>query len=80
MKTMNRNQHVMCMANNIVKGKGLGFRNIQDEEVITCHDKEKLEQKILNYDCDHFSKVKESEAHDDKMHNNIIDDDIRDKC
>ena len=33
----------------------------------------------MNYNKTHFSKVKDSEVHKDKMHENIIEDNIRDK-
>ena len=34
---------------------------------------------MLNYNKKHFIKVKESAVHKDKMHGNIVDDDVRDK-
>ena len=34
---------------------------------------------MMNHDSKHFSKVKESEVCNDKMHENMIDNDVRDK-
>ena len=59
---MNRNGNFTCITNNVGKDKRVGLRRVQDEEGIVHHKKEKIEQKLINYDKKHFSKAKESEV------------------
>ena len=78
-KTLNINWDFRSVTSSVGKGKSLGLRSIQDEEVIAYHNKEKKYKKIMLYGHNYFSKVKESEVWNDKMYGNIIDDKIGDK-
>ena len=54
------------------------LRRIQDEERSACHKTETIGQKIKTQNKNFFSKVKEANEHNDKIHENIVEDKIRD--
>ena len=78
-KILNRNRDFRHVTNNVGKGKKLGLRSTQDEEGIEYHNKEEIEEKVMKHNKMHFSKVKESKFYKDKMHDNINEDNVRDK-
>ena len=76
---MTRNRDFKHVTLNAGKGKRVGLRSVQDIDGKVCHNKERIEYELREHDEMNFSKVKESKAHKDKIHNNLNGDEIRDK-
>ena len=78
---MRRNSDFRCLTCNVGKGQKNGLRRLEIEErdrVVTVCNKEEIEKKIINHNKEHFSEVKGTTAHDDKIHYRMKEEEMRD--
>ena len=65
-KNMNRDRDLKCITQKEGKRKIVGLKSFQDVDKKLYYNKERIEQKLRECTEMHFSKVKESKAHEDK--------------
>ena len=80
-KTLRRNSDFRCLTCNVGKGQKNGLRKLEIEEgdrVVTVCNKNEIERRIVKHNKEHVSKVKSTDACNDKTYSVINDDETRD--
>jgi len=83
-KTMQRNRMFAYLTNNMGKKvksrlKLLRVKNIEGRDVKTLYDRREIENSLLKYNKEHFSKAKQSQTYKDRINKRLYNDSIRDK-
>ena len=78
-KNINRNRDFRHVAQNAGKGKRSWLKSVQDEDRMVDYNKDIIEHKLIQCNKKYFSKAKESKVCEDKNHENLNNDSIRDK-
>ena len=83
-KELGRNRDFRHVTNNEGKGKKIVLIIAQEKDTngntgISCRNKKEIEQRSMNHNREHLSKVEESKVHTKKIHTSTMEDDAREK-